>query len=169
MTPLRRAVHVRRAAEADAEAISGILHDAFVAFRPLYTPEAFSATVATPDEIRRRMREGPVFLAELDGAAVGTAAVVSRGAGTWYVRGVAVLPGARGLGAGASLMAEAERIATASLGVRLTLTTAPFLSAAVRLYERLGFRVAAGVEDYHGTRLIRMEKILRSPVLGSSP
>ena len=54
---------IRRAAREDAEAISRTLHEAFIDLKPLYTEDAFAATVpsaagvATPQEYFGR----PVF------------------------------------------------------------------------------------------------------------
>ena len=44
----------------------------------IYTDEAFAATTPTSEQIERRMSEGPVWLALLDGAVVGTISAAPR-------------------------------------------------------------------------------------------
>lgn len=152
------AVTVREAAEAEADAVAVLLRAAFAAFEPLYTPEAFAATVPPVSEITRRRREGPVWVAVLDGLLVGTVSVVPVG-DALYVRSMAVHPSARGRGMAVRLLAEAERFAAAHALRRLRLSTTPFLSAAIRLYERAGFvRTDEGPHDLFGTPLFTMEK-----------
>jgi hypothetical protein len=58
------------------------------------------------------------------------------------VRLLAVAPAARGRGVGAALMDECVRRACQSGAAVLTLHTTDIMQAAVRLYERLGFRRA---------------------------
>jgi GNAT superfamily N-acetyltransferase len=76
-----------------------------------------------------------------------------------YVRGMAVLPAARGMGAGAALLREVESWALSQGCGRLFLSTTPFLESAIRLYERFGFRrMEEDRRDLFGTPLFRMEK-----------
>ena len=58
------------------------------------------------------------------------------------VRLLAVAPAARGRGVGATLMHECIRRARESEAAALTLHTTDIMQAAMRLYERLGFRHA---------------------------
>jgi GNAT superfamily N-acetyltransferase len=91
---------------------------------------------------------------------VGTASVVAKGEGL-YVRGMAVLPTARGRKTGWLLLEHMEDFAVQNGLRRLFLSTTPFLSRAIRLYERFGFRrIAAGPHDLLGTPLFTMEKTL---------
>jgi putative acetyltransferase len=74
---------------------------------------------------------------------------------------MAVLPAARGSGAGAKLLRQVEGWASSEGYTRLFLNTTPFLDAAIRLYERFGFRRADdNLHDLFGTPLFTMEKIL---------
>lgn len=71
-----------------------------------------------------------------------------------------MLPSMRGRGIAESLMSEVESFARQNASPRMFLTTTPFLTAAIRLYERLGFlRVPNGTADLFGTPLISMEKV----------
>ena len=146
----------------DASQISSLLHESFTEFRSLYTDEGFAATVLTSDEVLKRMREGNTWVAVRDDKLIGTISTVGRD-DSLYIRGMAVLPVARGAGAGGLLLEEVEKFAVERGYKRLFLSTTPFLSAAIRLYEHFGFqRIAAGPHDLFGTPLFTMEKFLRS-------
>jgi GNAT superfamily N-acetyltransferase len=144
--------------------VANVLYESFVEFKPLYTPGGFAATALTADEVVTRMNEGPVWLAlRKNGSginvAVGTVAAV-RQEESVYVRGMAVVPAARGLRAGSLLLETAEQWATAHGVTRLFLSTTPFLYAAIRLYEGRGFRRLPAPLDLFGTPLFAMEKML---------
>jgi GNAT superfamily N-acetyltransferase len=146
---------LRPATPRDAAGIAALLRDAFQQFQPVYTPEAFAATVLEPDGVIARLREGPIWVVERDGLIAGTA-----GLRECLIRGMAVHPDARGQGIGAQLLAEAERFAFAGGCARLSLYTTRFLTSAIRLYEGAGFRFTGEVIAPHGTELVRMEKLL---------
>lgn len=101
-----------------------------------------------------------MWVAMRDDTAIGTVAAVLHGE-SLYIRGMAVLPVARGTEVGESLMAEIDRYANKTGCRRLFLNTTPFLTSAIRLYEKLGFcRCSNGAHDLFGTPLFTMEKIL---------
>jgi GNAT superfamily N-acetyltransferase len=151
-------VVIRRAGIADAALISAVLYESFIEFRGLYTDGGFAATALDAERIFLRMQEGPVWVALRDGAMLGTVAAVVQGESV-YVRGMAVLPAARGSGAGTALLREVEGWAASQGCGRVCLSTTPFLASAIRLYERFGFRrVEEEAQDLFGTVLFRMEK-----------
>lgn len=153
-------LQIRSAVSDDAPSISSVLYDSFVEYKSSYTPEGFAVTTPTSDQIQSRMSEGPVWVVIRDQAIVGTASAVSQGE-SLYVRGMAVLPNARGQKIGELLLAHIESFASASGFTRLFLSTTPFLSSAIRLYERFGFRrIDEGPHDLFGTPLFTMEKFL---------
>lgn len=155
-------VHIRRATPSDAILVASVLRQAFAEFEPSYTQRAFAATIAGTDAILARMEEGPVWCATSEGRVLGTAAAVQNPDGI-YVRGMAVIPAARGRGVGQLLLREIETFAAANHCLRLYLSTTPFLLGAIRLYERFGFqRIHAGPHDLFGTPLFTMEKRLLS-------
>lgn len=88
-------VHIRTAFWSDAFSIASVLFEAFVEYRSSYTPEAFEATAPSSNAIQKRMQEGPLWVAVREGAILGTVAAISSG-GDLYIRGMAVLPSARG-------------------------------------------------------------------------
>ena len=149
---------IRRATPEDAEAISGVLHQAFAEYESLYTSQAFRVTTSAPAENLERMREGPVWVALRDDALVATASVVVTAKGC-YIRGMAATPAARGHRIGWALLETIEHFAQGL--PRLYLSTTPFLDRAIALYERYGFRrTDDGPSELFGTPLFTMVKTL---------
>ncbi len=135
-----------------------MLYESFIEFRPLYTDGGFAATTPNPAQIRVRMSEGPVWIALRDELALGTAAAVVKDT-RMYMRGMAVLPSARGLGVAVRLLEVVEERARRGGCRSVFLSTTPFLSGAIRLYERSGFRrTDEGPYELGGTPLFMMEK-----------
>jgi putative acetyltransferase len=151
-------LEIRLATTDAAAAIASVLFQSFIEYKSAYTPAAFAATCPDIEQIKIRLNEGPVWVALLNGTVVATVSAVVQGEST-YVRGMAALPEARGLQIGKLLMTEVEAFAAARGCKRLFLSTTPFLTRAIALYERLGFnRTGAGPHDLHGTPLFTMEK-----------
>ena len=151
---------VRLAVPEDAQAIASVLYEAFVEYKASYTPEGFAATTPTAQQLQGRLNEGPVWVVLLDRFIVGTVSVVSKGE-SLYIRGMAVLPQARGHKIGELLLTHIENFASARGFQRLFLSTTPFLSNAIRLYERFGFqRNGEAPHDLFGTPIFTMEKTL---------
>ena len=139
--------------------MAAVLLAAFRDFEPLYTAQGFRATTPTAEEIARRLTEGPSWIALDDGQVVGTVSAVE-GADEIYLRSMAVLPSARGRGVATRLLQTAEAFAVSRQVRRLTLSTTPFLTDAIRLYEQAGFRRTSAPLDLHGTPLFGMVKEL---------
>jgi GNAT superfamily N-acetyltransferase len=157
-------VRIRQAIGADAPAIAKVLHQSFLEFEALYTAADYAATVLDAQQVSQRIDEGPVWVALCDDQIAATASAVRQSEDNLYVRGIAVVPSARGRGLAASLLREVEDFAKRSGCRRLWLTTTPFLSGAIRLYERFGFTVVPdGTADLFGTPLLTMTKPIASP------
>ena len=151
---------VRAAGLDEAAVVAHTLQAAFAPYAPQYSAAALAATTPTEAQLRQRWPEGPVWVAQINGRAVGTVAAVIKG-DSLYVRSMAVLPDARGHGLGRLLLEEVERYARARALRRLYLSTTPFLERAIRLYEGFGFRrTEAGPHALFGTPLFTMEKVL---------
>ena len=154
----RSEIQLRAARPSDAVTVAKVLFESFVEYRALYTPEGFSATTLNRQQVLTRMGEGPIWLALREGTALGTVAAVVKGQ-RLYMRGMAVLPAARGLRVGTQLLEQVEQRARGEGCRRVFLSTTPFLSSAIRLYERAGFRrTNEGPHDLFGTPLLTMEK-----------
>ena len=112
------------------------------------------------EQVLVRLQEGPVWVAMRDGVVLGTVAAVVKGESV-FIRGMAVLPAARGSGDGAKLLQQVEDWAVSARHTRLFLSTTPFLDSAIRLYERSGFRrTDEGLHNLYGTPLFTMEKAI---------
>ena len=135
-----------------------MLFESFAEYESLYTPEGFSATAITAEEIANRIAEGPVWVALLGEKIVGTVSVMPKG-DALYIRGMAVLPAARGQRTGELLLTHVEQFAATQNFQRLLLSTTPFLHRAIRVYEHFGFqRIDEGPHELFGTPLFSMEK-----------
>jgi GNAT superfamily N-acetyltransferase len=146
----------------DAAAIASVLSESFVEYEPLYTPEGFAATTPNAEEVQRRMDEGPIWVAVSNETIIGTVSVVPRGE-SLYIRGMAVLPVARGQSIGELLLSHVENFAATQSYKRLFLSTTPFLDSAISLYEHFRFqRTDESPHDLFGTPLFTMQKSVTS-------
>jgi ribosomal protein S18 acetylase RimI-like enzyme len=154
----RPGIQIRFARPDDAPSIAAVLRQSFMEYISSYTEEAFAATTPTSDQVVHRMNEGPVWVAVINNAIVGSVSAVPRGEAL-YIRSMAVLPAARGKEVGEALLRCVESFALAHGNRRLFLTTTPFLTRAIRLYERMRYRHSGeGPHDLFGTPLFTMEK-----------
>ena len=154
-------IEVRLSEPIEAGHIAAVLRESFADYEALYTPQGYAATTPNTEQVLERFKEGPVWAAVLGSEVVGTVSAVLH-ADHLYVRGMAVLPMARGKRVGDLLLEELERFARLNNRSRLVLSTTPFLTRAIRLYQRHGFRrTDEGVQDLFGTPLFTMQKIIR--------
>lgn len=153
---------IQLATRADALAIVSVILLSFLEYEESYTAEAFAATCPSSTEVERRLAEGPVWIAVEDETVVGTVSGAPDGKAL-LVRSLAVPPRSRGKGTGELLLDHLERYARENGYTRLILSTTPFLTPAIRLYERFGFRRSSeGPTDRLGTPIFTMVKELNS-------
>ena len=157
-------MRIRRAKPEDASSIASVLYRSFAEYEASYTPEAFRATTLTPEEIRGRLSEGPTWVALAEDTVIGTVSALPRGEAL-YLRSMAVAPTARGKGVGRQLLECAEEFAVQNQFKSLLLSTTPFLTRAIRLYEQCGFgRSDEGPDALFGTPLLTLVKALRGAI-----
>lgn len=155
-------VHVRLATRADASSLALVLAESFVEYKSSYTDEAFVATTPRSLEVGRRVDEGPIWVAVRAKTILGTVSGVPHGR-AFLVRSLAVSPGNRSQGIGELLLQQVENYANENGYERLFLSTTPFLTSAIRLYERFGFRRSdEGPNNRFGTPIFTMVKELKS-------
>ena len=153
---------IRLAASSDASAVANLIFQSFLEYKSSYTDEAFAATCPSSIEVENRMSEGPIWMAIEDETVVGTVSAVPVGSAL-LVRSLAVLPSERGQGTGELLLDQVENYAYENGYRRLVLSTTPFLTPAIRLYEQFGFRRSSeGPSDRLGTPIFTMVKELKS-------
>jgi N-acetylglutamate synthase-like GNAT family acetyltransferase len=134
---------------------------AFLPFRAGYTDEAFEFTTPPTNVIRERFSEGPIWLAEREGIAVGTVSGLPE-ADRFYIRSMAIDPLAQRSGVGQKLLETVERHAREQRFEKLFLYTTYVLPGAQRLYEKNGFYVLRETlpEEWFNMAGVEMEKIL---------
>jgi len=102
-----------------------------------------------------------MWVAVLDGKIVGTASVLAEP--EWlYVRSMAVLPEARGMGIAGKLLDAIEEYAISEGFEKLFLYTTYFSTGAVELYEKYGYVHVRDTtaDEWYGTPGLAMEKNL---------
>lgn len=154
------AASVRLAVSDDADAISEVLLLSFGANRESYTPEAFVVVTPSPAEIEGRFAEGPQWVAERDGSVIGTVGVTHEPEGI-YIRSLGVAPEEQGHGVGHKLLDAIDEYAASQNAIRIFLYTTYFVPAAVKLYEKHGYKWVRDTtaEEWYGTPGLEMDKI----------
>ncbi len=151
---------IREAILEDAPVITQILSAAFKEFKTNYTPGAFAATVVSTEKARERINKGVVWIASLKNNPIGTVSgqILNH---TFYIKGMGVLPEARGMKIGYQLLRTIEAYARKNNCRELLLNTTPYLKQAIRLYERFGFEIINEPPyDLFQTPLYNMKKQL---------
>jgi len=154
-------VLVRLAVSDDAATVADLIYEAFAPFRSEYTDGAFEYTTPNADAIRPRFEEGPIWIAELNGDAVGTVSGLPD-AGRFYIRSMAIKPSAQRGGIGQKLLDALESHAREAGFEKLYLYTTLVLPGAKRLYEKNGFYVLRETEpeEWFDMGGLEMEKRL---------
>ena len=152
-------VNVRLASETDGETISRILSEAFSVFRRFYTEEAFEQVTPGPEQVRQRFAEGPIWVAEIEGEAVGTVSVTTEPEGL-YVRSMAVSPRTQGRGVGHKLLEAVDEWAVGTDEERIFLYTTYFVPGAKQMYEKHGYGKVRDTtaDEWYGTPGLEMDK-----------
>ena len=145
-------VVIRHGREADVPGILNCLQTAFAPFRQDYSDAGFRDTVLDATQLRMRMTEMSVFVAERDTDIAGTVAAAIDG-DEGHLRGMAVLPSCEHAGVGRRLVRRALDELTVSGCRRATLGTTAVLVRAATFYESAGFTRTGRVRDFFGMPL----------------
>ena len=137
-------LRIRPAREDETDRVAELLVEAYAEYAARMSPDAWASFAQIIGNVRGRMTEAEILVAERDGRPVGSVTVFSQGRGvreqTLGVRMLGVPPSERGTGVGRALMEYViERARSAGLE-RVVLTTSQEMETARDLYERMGFR-----------------------------
>ena len=141
---------VRDAVPADYPAIREVLIAAYRQYADLISLDIFSPYLADVLDLDKHARHGRLFVVEVDGWICGFGAFypdttvqdVGFPAGWAGGRALAVHPAARGHGVARTLIATCERLAREAGAPVFAFHTASFMTGAIALYDRLGYRRA---------------------------
>ena len=136
---------VRPATEADLHAVSAVTTEAYVDDGLVSRVSPYVEELANA---KARFIDGGLLVAEDEGRVIGATSFVLHGSpyaeitapGEALFRMLAVSPATRGSGVGLALVQACISLAYANDCTTMRLSTQPNMTAAHRLYERLGFR-----------------------------
>lgn len=145
-----------------APEIHRLLLEAFSPYREQYTEGAFNATVASAENLKKRIQSGyfEVLVALCEDEIAGTVSVKKINDKTLYMATMAVKPAYYGKGIGYKILEEVKRIAILKECSEISLETSAPLTNAIALYERFGFVRTENKSDYHGITIFEMVKKL---------
>jgi GNAT superfamily N-acetyltransferase len=152
-------IEIRPAHDSDAPAILECLSVAFAPYRREYTAAAFEDTILTPAALRVRLQQMQVLVAVSGARIVGTVSAICN-AEEGHLRGMAVLPEWCGRGVAAKLLTAIEDELVSRGCKRITLDTTQPLCAAMKFYEKNGYRRSGNISDFFGMPLLEYVKIL---------
>jgi len=151
MQTMARSV-IRPATADDISDIRAVLARANASFKGQVADPLFESYIVSVLDVERRAEEGDLLAAELDGRIVGTVTFYRDASDegmpvrfpprTSGLRATAVDPEVRGQGIGRALVEACIERASAERASAIGLHTATFMTAAIGLYERAGFRRA---------------------------
>ena len=152
-------LEIRVARETDAPMILCCLAQAFAPYREQYSPKGFRDTVLNESTVQARLENMHVLVAISDARLVGTIGAAVAGK-EGHLRGMAVLPEYQGTGVAAPLLSAIESWLRSQGCTRVSLDTTLPLQAAMRFYEKHGYRRAGQIQDFFGMPLIEYVKNL---------
>lgn len=141
---------IREARDDELDIVSSLAVDAYAEYAERMSPDAWSAFAQQIANVRGRLVDAEVLVAERDDQLVGTVTLFTgwRGAqpDSYGVRLLAVPPAERGTGVGRALMEHCIERARADGKDRVVLTTTFEMEFARDLYEKLGFVREPGLD-----------------------
>jgi predicted N-acetyltransferase YhbS len=157
------AVTVREAAPADHPAIHDVIVAAYGEYAAVLPPPIFDRYLADVADVSAHARTGRLFVAERAGTIVGSVSFFDEARAEGFdwppgwagLRALGVDPAARGLGVGRALMRASHGRALALGAPVLCLHTGEFMTAAIAMYEAMGFRRVPEF-DFEGGSYLRI-------------
>lgn len=151
---------IREARDEELDTVASLTVDAYAEYAARMSPDAWSIFASEIANVRGRLDDSQLLVAERDGALVGSVTMFAgwRGAqeGTAGVRMLAVPPANRGEGVGRALMEECLRRARDSGKHRIVLTTTQEMAAIREITESMGFTREPGL-DYEAAPGVRYQ------------
>jgi GNAT superfamily N-acetyltransferase len=148
---------LREARSNDLDNVSLLIRDAYQQYENLLPLEAWKFYLEDMMDVRKRLSESQLIVAELDGQLAGTVTLYldaehsSQEAwpnGWAGIRLLAVHPAYRGRGIGRALMEECIRRCRTQGIATIGLHTTEMMDVARRMYERMGFVRVPGFDFY---------------------
>jgi ribosomal protein S18 acetylase RimI-like enzyme len=138
---------IREATPNDLPHVVAVLRAAHAEFAEVMPAPIYRDYLANILDVRGRLADSQLFVAELDGNIVSTISLYPDASregwgwpATWAgIRALGVAPAARGLGIGRHLIAACIDRSRAQGAGTVCVHTAAFMAAAVAMYERAGF------------------------------
>ncbi len=139
-------MHIREAIDADADVVARIIEEVYIA-GGWADPQRSPDYVAELLDARTRIAEATVLIAEEGDRWAGTVTATQSPSGLaniarrgeLEIRMLAVVPSARQRGIARALVTACEDLARSRGLTRMVLSTEPAMTAAIRLYEGLGY------------------------------
>lgn len=152
--PARKAVmdhiRIRDARDDELDIVASVMVDAFAEYAARMSPDAWSSFAHDIANVRGRMPDADLLVAEDDGLIVGAVTLYRnwRGAqaSAFAVRMLSVAPERRGTGVGRALMEECIERARTAGRERIVLTATQEMEDARDLYDRMGFQRDASLD-----------------------
>ena len=169
----RTGVEVRDAGRSDLPAARRVLLGAYQEYAEALPPAVFGRYLTDILDVEGRAGDGRVLVAARAGRVVGTVTFYADAgqegfgwpAGWAGFRALGVEPAARGLGIGHALVRACLERARAGGAPVVALHTAEFMTAALAMYERLGFRRAPDF-DFDAASHLDLDGVRPVPILG---
>lgn len=157
------AVTVREATPADHQAIHDVIVAAYSEYAAVLSPPAFDRYLADVADVDAHARKGRLIVAERAGTIVGSVSFFDEARAEGFdwpegwagLRALAVDPTERRQGVGGALMRACRERAVAVGAPVLCLHTGELMTAAIAMYEAMGFRRASEF-DFEGGSYLRL-------------
>ena len=134
---------IRSPADDELDIVASVMVEAYAEFAETMAPDAWSAFAQHIANVRGRLDDAELLVAERDGRIVGAVTLFTawRGAqlDAYGVRMLAVPPPERGTGVAHALISEAIRRARAAGKRRVVVTVTPEMETAREVFDHLGF------------------------------